>query len=153
MKYSIDETDRKILIKLQNDASISIEQLADSINLSRNACWRRVKRLESDGVINKRVALVNSESVDLGLAVFVMIKAYGHDPDWLEKFKKTVSLMPEIIGAHRMSGDLDYVLRVRVKDVKAYDDFYQRLIAKIPVANLSASFVMEDIKETTRLPI
>ncbi len=153
MSNIIDEIDRKILIKLQIDASISIEQLADSINLSRNACWRRVKRLENDDVIGKRIALVNPESVDLGLAVFVMIKAYGHDPDWLDKFKKAVSLMPEIIGAHRMSGDLDYVLRIRVKDVKAYDDFYQRLIAKVPVADLSASFVMEDIKDTTSLPV
>ena len=153
MSNIIDETDRKILIKLQIDASISVEQLADSINLSRNACWRRVKRLEADGVIGKRVVLVNPEAVNLALSVFVMIKAYGHDPDWLGKFKKAVSIMPEIIGAHRMSGDLDYVLRVRVKDVKAYDDFYQRLIAKVPVADLSASFVMEDIKDTTSLPV
>jgi len=153
MSNIIDETDRKILNKLQSDASISIEQLADSINLSRNACWRRVKRLESDGVISKRIALVNPESVNLGLSVFVMIKAFGHDPDWLAKFQKAVSSMPQIIGAHRMSGDLDYVLRVRVKDVKAYDEFYQRLIAKVPVADLSASFVMEDIKDTTSLPV
>lgn len=153
MNDILDEIDRKILKKLQKDASISVEQLADSINLSRNACWRRVKRLESDGVISKRIALVDPERVELGLAVFVMIKAYGHDPDWLSKFKKAVSVMPEIIGAHRMSGDLDYVLRVRVKDVKAYDNFYQRLIAKVPVADLSASFVMEDIKDTNSLPI
>lgn len=153
MEHIIDKTDRRILNKLQNDAAISIEQLADSINLSRNACWRRVKRLESDGVISKRIALVNPDSVNLSLAVFVMIKAFGHDPDWLAKFRKAVSSMPEIIGAHRMSGELDYVLRVRVKNVKAYDDFYQRLIAKVPVADLSASFVMEDIKDTTSLPI
>jgi len=153
MSNILDEIDRRILNKLQKDASISVEQLADSINLSRNACWRRVKRLESDGVISKRIALVDPDRVELGLAVFVMIKAFGHDPDWLSKFNKAVSLMPEIIGAHRMSGDLDYVLRVRVKDVKAYDDFYQRLIAKVPVADLSASFVMEDIKDTTSLPV
>ena len=153
MTENIDDIDRKILNNLQKDASKSVEQLADSINLSRNACWRRVKRLESDGVISKRIALVNPESVDLGLLVFVMIKAFGHDPDWLGKFKQAVSVMPEIIGAHRMSGDLDYVLRVRVKDVKAYDDFYRRLIAKVPVADLSASFVMEDIKDTTSLPV
>lgn len=153
MNSKYDDIDRKILISLQNDASLSVDQLADSINLSRNACWRRVKRMESDGTISRRIALVNPESVDLGLSVFVMIKAYGHDPNWLAKFKSAVSLMPEIIGAHRMSGDLDYVLRVRVRDVKAYDDFYQRLIAKVPVADLSASFVMEDIKDTTCLPI
>ena len=138
---------------MQDDASQSIDQLADSIHLSRNACWRRLKRLEADGVIDRKVALLNPEAVELDLLVFVMIKALGHDPDWLEKFKKAVSSMPEIIGAHRMTGDLDYVLRVRVKDVKSYDDFYQRLIAKVPIADLSASFVMEDIKDTTALPV
>ena len=153
MSKILDEIDRNILRKLQKDASVSIEQLADSINLSRNACWRRVKRLESDGIITKRIAVVDPDSLSLGLAVFVMIKAFGHDPDWLGKFKSAISSMPEIIGAHRMSGDLDYVLRVRVSDVKAYDEFYQRLISKIPVADISASFVMEDIKDTTSLPI
>ena len=148
-----DEIDIKILRNLQEDAAQSIDQLADSIHLSRNACWRRLKRLEADGVIDRKVALLNPEAVELDLLVFVMIKALGHDPDWLEKFKKAVSSMPEIIGAHRMTGDLDYVLRVRVKDVKSYDDFYQRLIAKVPIADLSASFVMEDIKDTTALPV
>ena len=149
----IDETDLKILRHMQKDASQSIDQLADAVFLSRNACWRRVKRLEADGVIDKKIALVNPESVDLGLLVFVMIRALGHDPEWLAKFKKAVSSMPEIIGAHRMTGELDYVLRVRVRDVKAYDVFYQRLIAKVPIADLSASFVMEDIKDTTALPV
>jgi len=147
----LDETDLKILRHMQKDASQSIDQLADSVFLSRNACWRRVKRLEADGIIEKKIALVNPESVDLGLLVFVMIRALGHDPDWLAKFKLAVSSMPEIIGAHRMTGELDYVLRVR--DVKTYDGFYQRLIAKVPIADLSASFVMEDIKDTTALPV
>ena len=149
----LDETDLKILRHMQKDASQSIDQLADSVFLSRNACWRRVKRLEADGIIEKKIALVNPESVDLGLLVFVMIRALGHDPDWLAKFKLAVSSMPEIIGAHRMTGELDYVLRVRVRDVKTYDAFYQRLIAKVPIADLSASFVMEDIKDTTALPV
>ncbi|MEM7291716.1 MAG: Lrp/AsnC family transcriptional regulator, partial [Pseudomonadota bacterium] len=114
---------------------------------------RRIKQLENDQVIESKVALVNAEALELGLLVFVMIRALGHEPGWLAKFKSAVATMPEIIGAHRMSGDLDYVLRVRVRDVKSYDNFYQRLIAKVPIADLSASFVMEDIKDTTALPL
>ncbi len=149
----MDEMDRKILLALQDNAALSIDQLADSVGLSRNACWRRVKRLEQDRLIRKRVALVDPDKVGLGLAVHVMIRADNHQPDWLEKFKNAVSVMPEIIGAHRMSGDLDYVLRVRVKDVRAYDEFYQRLIGKVAIADVSASFVMEDLKDTTALPL
>ena len=149
----LDEIDLKILRYVQKDASQSIDVMADEIGLSRNACWRRLKKLEADGVIKSKVALVDADQIDLSLLVFVMIRALGHEPGWLGKFKSAVSTMPEIIGAHRMSGDLDYVLRVRVRDVKAYDAFYQRLIAKVPIADLSASFVMEDIKDTTALPL
>ena len=112
-----------------------------------------LRKLEEEGYVSGKVALVDPEKVELGLLVFVMIRALGHDPQWLTKFKSAVSAFPEIIGAHRMSGELDYVLRVRVKDVKSYDAFYQRLIAKVPTAELSASFVMEDIKDTTALPV
>lgn len=149
----LDEHDRRILRHLQNDASLSVDALADLVHLSRNACWRRVKRMENDGVILRKVALVNPQSVDLDLSVFVMIRTHSHDPAWLEKFKNAVSVMPEIVAAHRMSGDLDYVLRVKVRDVKAYDAFYQRLISRVPVADISASFVMEDIKDGTALPL
>ncbi len=149
----LDEFDLKILRYVQTDASLSADQLAEKISLSRNACWRRLKRLETEGVITKKVALVDAESVELDLSVFILIKALGHEPDWLEKFKNAVTSMPEIIGAHRMSGELDYILRVRVQSVKSYDDFYQRLIARVPIADISASFVMEDLKDTTALPI
>ena len=149
----LDEQDLKILRHLQKDASLSVDQLSEAIHLSRNACWRRLKILETEGVIERKVALVNPDAVDLGLLVFVMIRAKDHDPYWLARFKSAVSSMPEIIGAHRMSGELDYVLRVRVLDVKAYDRFYQQLITKVPIADLSASFVMEDIKDTTSLPL
>ncbi|MEO0329154.1 MAG: Lrp/AsnC family transcriptional regulator [Pseudomonadota bacterium] len=153
MMIEIDEFDLKILRALQTDASLSVDQLAEIVVLSRNACWRRVKRLESEKIITRRVCLIEPAAVDLELLVFVMIRALGHEPEWLKKFKQAVTTMPEIIGAHRMSGDLDYVLRVRVRDVKAYDLFYQRLIEKVPIADLSASFVMEDLKNTTELPI
>jgi Lrp/AsnC family transcriptional regulator len=153
MTSNIDEIDRRILNVLQLDASLSVDALADQVHLSRNACWRRVKALESAGVIRGRVALLDPDAVGLGLAVFVMVRTNRHDPDWLANFKAAVQQFPEIQGAHRMSGDLDYVLRVRVRDVGDYDRFYQRLIARVELADVSASFVMEDLKDTTALPI
>lgn len=153
MSLSFDETDLSILRKLQKDAAQSIDQLADSVNLSRNACWRRVKRLEAEGVVQKRVALLNPAALGLHLQVFVMIRTNDHSAKWLKQFRSAVRTMPEITGAQRMSGDLDYVLRVRVANVAAYDRFYQRLIEKVQIADVSASFVMEDIKETTALPV
>jgi len=153
MRNILDDFDRKILKAIQQDASLSVDVLADQVGLSRNACWRRMKQMEKEGVIRGRVALVNPEAVDLGLSVFVMIRTNAHEPDWLTKFDRAVQTLPEIVGAHRMSGDLDYVLRVRVSDVKDYDRFYQRLINLVPVSDISASFVMDDIKDTTVLPV
>jgi len=153
MSDSLDSIDRAILRQLQKDASLSVDDIAERVALSRNACWRRIKRMEEDGTLTKRVALVNPDAVGLGQMVLVLIRTNSHSPEWLKQFKAAVQAMPEITGAHRMSGDLDYVLRVRVQDVKAYDRFYQRLIARVPVANVSASFVMEDIKDTTELPV
>lgn len=152
MMENLDQTDRRILSVLQRDAAISMDALSDAVHLSRNACWRRVRLMEEAGVITGRVALVNPEALDLGLSVFVMIRTASHDPDWLAQFEAAVKALPEIIGAHRMSGELDYVLRVRVGSVQDYDRFYQRLIARVPVAEISASFVMDDIKDTTVLP-
>jgi Lrp/AsnC family transcriptional regulator len=153
MSTNIDEIDRKLLTLLQEDASLSVDALADRVHLSRNACWRRVKRLEADGIIQKRVAIIDPVAVGLGLKVFVLIRTNDHSAEWLKAFRSAVHQMPEIIGAQRMTGDLDYVLRVRVADVPAYDRFYQRLIEKVQIADVSASFVMEDVKETTALPV
>ncbi len=153
MIHFIDKTDRRILRVLQKDASVSVDALSVQVALSRNACWRRVKQMEERGVIRKRVVLVDPDAVGLGLSVFVLVRTNEHEPKWLKAFNRAVLDMPEIIGAHRMSGDLDYVLRVRVGSVKDYDLFYQRLISRIPVANISASFVMDDIKDTTELPV
>ena len=149
----LDETDRRILAILQSDVSLSMDAIAERVHLSRNACWRRIRLMEESGVLKARVALVDPKAVGLGLAVFVMIRTQRHDPDWLTQLKKVIQEMPEIMGAHRMSGDLDYVLRVRVADVAGYDRFYQRLIARVTLADISASFVMEDLKETTALPV
>jgi Lrp/AsnC family transcriptional regulator len=150
---NLDLSDVKILKQLQRDASKSIEEISEKVSLSRNACWRRIRRLEEDGILSKRVALVNAETINLGQMVIVLISTNLHDSKWLEQFRSAIASMPEIMGAHRMSGDLDYILRVRVRDVKAYDKFYQRLISKVPISNVSASFVMEDLKDTTELPL
>lgn len=153
MSIRLDEADLRILRCLQSDASVSMDELAAKTNLSRNACWRRVKQLEERRVIRGRVALIDPDAVDLGLSVFVIIRTSAHEEGWLGKFEEAVRTLPEIQGAHRMTGDIDYVLRLRVPNVKGYDRFYKRLIAKVPISDISASFVMEDIKETTALPI
>lgn len=153
MSTVLDEADLRILRCLQRDASVSMDELATKTNLSRNACWRRVKLLEERQVIRGRVALIDPDAVDLGLSVFVIIRTSAHEKDWLGKFEEAVRTLPEIQGAHRMTGDIDYVLRLRVPNVKGYDRFYKRLIAKVPISDISASFVMDDIKDTTALPI
>ena len=153
MSAKLDEADLRILRCLQSDASVSMDELAAKANLSRNACWRRVKQLEERQVIRGRVALIDPDAVDLGLSVFVIIRTSAHEKDWLGKFEEAVRTLPEIQGAHRMTGDIDYVLRLRVPNVKGYDRFYKRLIAKVPISEISASFVMDDIKDTTALPI
>ena len=149
----IDAIDTRILAELQRDGSLSIEALSERVHLSRNACWRRVKALEEHRVLRGRVALVDAEAVGCGLSVFVFVRTDNHDPDWLARFRQAVATLPEITGVYRTSGDLDYVLKARVSDVKAYDRLYQRLIAKVPLSDVSASFVMEEIKETTAVPL
>ena len=153
MNANLDKIDHSILAALQKDATLSMDALAEKVHLSRNACWRRIRVMEEAGVIKARVALVDAEKVGLGLQVFVLMKAGAHDPKWLKQFHDAVRLMPQIVGAHRMSGDLDYVLRVRVGSVKDYDSFYQDLIRRVPISDVSASFVMDDIKDTTELPL
>ncbi|MEZ5751146.1 MAG: Lrp/AsnC family transcriptional regulator [Paracoccaceae bacterium] len=149
----IDETDRKILRLLQQDSAIPLEAIGDRVNLSRNAVWRRVRLLEEAGIIRGRVALLDAERIGLGLTVFLMIRTSDHRPDWLERFARATQDMPEILGAYRMTGDLDYLVRARVADVKAYDALYQQLIRRVDLADVSASFVMEEIKDTTALPV
>jgi Lrp/AsnC family transcriptional regulator len=121
--------------------------------LSRNACWRRVKNLTDAGIIKSRVAILDAEKLNLGLSVFISVRTNQHEPDWLNKFATATRAMPEILGAYRMSGDLDYLIRAQVTDMAAYDRLYQRLIKRINLSDVSASFVMEQIKETTALPL
>ncbi|MEO0392001.1 MAG: Lrp/AsnC family transcriptional regulator [Pseudomonadota bacterium] len=148
-----DQQDRRILKELQRDASQSVEDLAEAIGLSRNATWRRVKRLEELSVIRARVALLDPDRIGLNLVVFIAVKTDRHDAAWADDLARVVHDFPEIMGAYRIAGDIDYLLRARVADVKAYDDLYQRLIARFELKDVTASFVMEEIKETTELPL
>lgn len=149
----LDSYDRSILREMQADASRPVEELADRIGLSRNACWRRVKRLEETGVIRAKVALVDPAKLNIGLSVLIMVRTNRHEADWAEKFRLAVRGIPEIVSAWRTAGEIDYVLRARIPDVAAYDLLYQRLIARIDMSDVSASFVMEEIKEETALPL
>ena len=145
----MDATDTKILTFLQEDASISIAELAQKVNLSQTPCWKRVQRLEATGVIQKRVALVDPEKVGLGLTVFVSIETSDHSGEWLQRFADFVSAMPEVMEFYRMAGDVDYMLRVVVPDMAAYDLFYKRLIGTIPLKNVTSRFAMQRVKSTT----
>ena len=149
----LDDIDRRLLAELQADASVSLEKLGERVGLSRNACWNRVRRLEEAGILKARVALVDPEKVNLGLCVFIAVRTSEHDPAWLETFARETRAIAEIQGVYRTSGDLDYLIRARVPDVAAYDALYQRLIRRVRLADVSASFVMEEIKETTALPL
>ena len=149
MDREMDAIDRKILTVLQADSNISIAELADRVGLSQTPCWKRIQRLEQSGVIMKRVALVAPEKIGLGLTVFVQIETADHSGPWLEKFADSVAAMPEVIEFYRMAGDVDYMLRVVVADMAAYDTFYKKLIETIPLKNVTSRFAMERIKATT----
>jgi Lrp/AsnC family transcriptional regulator len=131
----------------------SIEDLAAKVNLSRNACWRRIKVLEEQGIIRARVALLDPEKLNLGLTAFIAIRTAQHDQAWLDRFSAAVRDIPEITGAFRTTGETDYVLKAAVPDIAGYDRLYKRLIAKVPLTDVSAFFVMEKVKETTALPL
>lgn len=149
----LDKTDRAILTELQRDAGLTVDQLAERIHLSRNACWRRVKALEEAGVIKGRVALLDAAKLGLGLTAFIAIRTAQHEEKWLEKFSRAVREFPEIIGVYRTTGETDYLLQAVISDIAGYDQLYKRLIARVALTDVSASFVMEKIKETTALPI
>lgn len=150
---NIDTIDRRILAILQADCTLSMDAIAERVSLSRNAVWRRIRLMEDSGLIRGRVALLDPDALDLGLDVIMMVRTTDHRPDWLERFARALRDFPEIQGAYRMTGDLDYLIRARVRDVKAYDALYQRLTRRVDLADVSASFVMEELKDTTALPL
>ena len=149
----MDAIDRKILAVLQEDASLSVAEIGSRVGLSSTPCWKRIQRLESEGVIHKRVALIDQDKVGLGVTVFVSIETGDHSQVWLDRFAEVVRAMPEVMEFHRMAGDVDYMLRVVVTDIAGYDTFYKRLIATVPLKNVTSRFAMERIKSTTALPI
>ena len=153
MAIILDSIDRRILRALQADATVPIAELAEQVGLSQTPCWKRVKRLTDAGVIERRVAILDREQLDLGLVVFVSIRTSRHDEEWLDAFARGAASLPEVVEFYRMSGETDYLLKVVVRDIAAYDAFYKRLIAAAPLQDVSSSFAMEQIKFTTELPI
>ena len=149
----LDAIDRKILTVLQEDASLSVAEIGDRVGLSSTPCWKRIQRLEADGVILRRVALVDQNKIGLGISVFVSVESNDHSDAWLRKFADAVSAMPEVMEFYRMAGDVDYMLRVAVASIQDYDAFYKRLIAAIPLKNVTSRFAMEKIKSVTALPV
>lgn len=143
-----DDIDRRILTLLQRDASQSVAALADQVGLTSNPCWRRVKRLEDDGVIERRVAVVSPKALGLGLMAFVTIKTDNHAPEWLTNFASTISRIPEIVECHRMTGDIDYLLKIIARDLRHYDEIYRRFIESVPdLSDVAATFSMEELKD------
>jgi Lrp/AsnC family transcriptional regulator len=149
----MDAIDRKILSVVQEDASLSVAEIGQRVGLSSTPCWKRLQKLEAEGVITGRVALIDPDKIGLGITVFVSIETGDHSQDWLKTFAELVSAMPEVMEFYRMAGDVDYMLRVVVRDMQSYDTFYKKLIAAIPLKNVTSRFAMERIKSTTALPI
>ena len=149
----MDHTDLKILAILQEDASVSVAEVANRVNLSQTPCWRRIQRLEESGVIQRRVALLDPRAIGLDLTIFVEIETGDHSDEWLKGFADTVSAMPEVMDIYRMAGDVDYLLRVTAANMAAFDDFYRRLIKAVPLKNVTSRFAMEKIKSVTALPV
>ncbi|GHA02700.1 Lrp/AsnC family transcriptional regulator [Novosphingobium arvoryzae] len=149
----LDSIDWAILGVLQADASIPVHEVGDRVGLSSNACWRRIKRLEDAGVITGRVALVDPVKLGLATTVFVAIRTNRHDPEWIAAFSRGVAAVDEIVECHRMAGDVDYLLKLAVRDIAHYDRIYRKLIAAVPdLADVSSTFSMERMKATTALP-
>ncbi len=149
----MDAIDRKILAEVQNDSSLSVAEIGQRVGLSSTPCWKRLQRLEADGIITGRVALVDPDKIGLGITVFVSIETGDHSEDWLRQFAETIRAMPEVMEFYRMAGDVDYMLRVVVPDIAGYDNFYKKLIGTVPLKNVTSRFAMERIKSTTVLPI
>ncbi|MGB8819397.1 MAG: Lrp/AsnC family transcriptional regulator [Rhizobiaceae bacterium] len=149
----MDRLDRKILRLLQEDATLAVADIAKKVGLSTTPCWRRIQKLEEDGVIKRRVAVLDPEKVNTKVTVFASIRTSAHNIEWLKRFSEVVTEFPEVVEFYRMSGDVDYLLKVVVPDIAAYDAFYKRMIAKIEIRDVSSVFAMEQIKYTTQLPL
>lgn len=149
----MDKFDREILRHLQRDADVPMTRIAEAIGLSQAACWRRVQRLQEAGVIRKRVALLDGEKLNAGVTVFVSIRISDHSPAWVQAFSTALDDIEEIVEIYRMSGDVDYLLKIKVPDIKAYDGIYRKIIERMNFSDVSSSFAMEQIKSTTAVPL
>lgn len=149
----MDRLDRKILRLLQENTTLAVADIAKKVGLSTTPCWRRIQKLEEEGVIKRRVAILDPGKVNAAVTVFVAIRTNMHSLEWLKRFSEVIQDFPEVVEFYRMSGDVDYLLRVVVPDIAAYDSFYKRLIAKIEIRDVSSTFAMEQIKYTTELPL
>lgn len=149
----LDKLDRKILAILQRDVTIPVADIGKEVGLSTTPCWRRIQKMEQDGVIKDRVAVLDPKAVNAKVTAFVSIVTSQHNEEWLQKFSKIVDKFPEVVEFYRMAGNVDYLLRVVVPDIEAFDDFYKRLISQIDIADVSTTFAMEQIKYTTALPL
>jgi Lrp/AsnC family transcriptional regulator len=150
---TLDKTDRAILEILQTNAMASLQEVSETVSLSTTPCWRRIQRLERDGYIRRRVALLDADKLNVGVTVFVSIRTSQHNDKWFRQFTAVVASIPQIVEFYRMSGDIDYLLRVVVPDIRGYDAVYKRLIGEIELSDVSSSFAMEQIKYTTALPL
>lgn len=150
---ALDEADLKILDVLQGDGSLSIAAVAERTGLSQNGCWRRIRRLEEEGVISARVTLLNPKKVGLDLTVFIHVKASEHSQEWFDTFYATVAEMPEVVEFYRMAGEVDYVIKLIVANIAAYDAVYKRLIKAVKIVNVTSTFAVEVLKLTTALPL
>jgi Lrp/AsnC family transcriptional regulator len=149
----MDKIDKQILVHLQNNAAQPVADIASKVGLSVTPCWRRIQRMEESGLIRKRVALLDPKKIGVGMSVFVAVRTDQHNAEWLNNFAKLAASMPEVVEFYRMSGEVDYLLRVVVPDMTAYDTFYKKLIANVKLTDVSSSFAMEEIKYTTALPL
>ena len=149
----MDRIDKAILSLLQRDTTMPVAEIGRRVGLSTTPCWRRIQRMEEDGVIRGRVAVLDPAKVNANVTVFVSVRTASHEGEWLRRFSEVVAQFPEVVEFYRMSGEIDYLLRVVVPDIATYDAFYKRLIAKIEIADVSSSFAMEQIKYTTELPL
>ncbi|MCC6197135.1 MAG: Lrp/AsnC family transcriptional regulator [Burkholderiales bacterium] len=149
----MDSKDRHLLDLMQRDASLTVGELAEKVHLSTTACWKRIQRLEASGVIRRRVALLDAGKLNVGVTVFVSVRTNQHNAAWFAKFQAAVSAIPEVVEFYRMSGEVDYLLRVVVPDIAGYDGVYKRLIRDVELSDVSSSFAMEELKYTTALPL
>lgn len=150
---ALDKIDRKILTILQRDATMPVAEIGRKVGLSTTPCWRRIQKMEEDGVIQRRVAVLDPTKVNAGVTVFVSVKTNEHNEAWMRKFAAVVDEFPEVVEFYRMSGDVDYLMRVVVPDIGAYDTFYKRMIGKIALTDVSSAFAMGQIKYTTAVPL